>query len=172
MVLLNTGSTVIEILFSVCNVHWSYFILVLLKLNGTTCPFPNFILPFVMKQQFITHLKFLPFTINRTISNTLGAKLFVGKNLKMKTWLSTSFIGFRVNVTCLGDGWFHLPKRRPLYWDTLGMRRPFPPRMNRVTFRSVISLSFVPHSTLRKSPVYFHEKSNEEPSFAVLLLLS
>ena len=97
--------------------------------------------------------KLLPFTINCTISNTSTAANLFGTNLKMKTWLSTARIGFRVNLTWPFDCWFQLPKRRPLYWDTLGVRRPFIPRTSIVTFRSFISISFVPHSTLRKSPV-------------------
>ena len=148
--------------FSIVEINWHY--LSIPKLHTTLCVLSD--------ETTIYHtIKFLPFTINCTMSNKFGAKVFTGTNLKMKTRLSTSFTGFRVNTIWPGDCWFMLPKRRPLYWDTSGMIRPFLPRMNRVTSRAIDFVSFVPHSTLCKSPVYFHEKLKEEPSFATLLLL-
>ena len=130
--------------FSIVEINWNY--LPIPKLHTTLCA--------LCDETTIYHtIKFLPFTINCTMSNKFGAKVFTGTNLKMKTRLSTSFTGFRVNTIWPGDCWFMLPKRRPLYWDTSGTTRFFLPRMNRVTSRAIDSVSFVPHSTLCKSPV-------------------
>ena len=97
--------------------------------------------------------KFLPLTINCNVSDTTEAKGLFGTNLKMKTWLSTPLIGSRVNLTWPCDCRFQLPKRRSLYWGTLGVIFPFISRTSIVTSETSFSLSFVPHSTLRKSPV-------------------
>ena len=139
--------------FFVCSVHWSYFLSELLKLNSITCPFSQINTTLHDETTIHSTIKILPFTINCTISNTSGAKGLFGRNLKTKTWLSTSLIGFRVNLTWPGDFWFQLPKQRPLYWGTFGLRCPFLSRTNRVTFRAFLSPYFVPHSTRRKSPV-------------------